>query len=414
MKQKINSLQWWIVGLLALAMALNYLDRQSLSVIVSKIQADIPLDNLAYSHLQSYFFFGYGLMYAGGGFLVDRVGTRWGYLVVIVWWSVATALHGFTRNVTELSIARALLGLGEGGSFPAATKVVSERFSSNQRSFAVGIFNTGSSAGAMIAAPAIAILVSFVHWRTLFFIAGGLGLLWAVLWLWTVPSPSSHSAYNGPPRPSWISLFQYREVKGLLISKFMSDSAWFFLMMWLPRYLGDVRGLQISAIGYYGWIPFAFAALGSFCGGWLSAFLIERGMSIDHSRKSTLLFAACLLPASLFIVFVPLSWAIVMFSIASFGHQFWATILQTIPTDLFPSETVGSVAGLMGASGAFGGTAFNFLAGILIQRYHSYLPVFTIAGLLHLISFVVIAFMIRPIVCLDKPTIFSEPAVLGR
>ena len=136
-------------------------------------------------------------------------------------------------------------------------------------------------------------------------------------------------------------------------------------------------------------------------------------MSVDRSRKSMLLLSACLLPASLFIVYVPLPWAIVMFSIASFGHQFWATILQTVPTDLFPSEIVGSVAGLMGASGASGGTAFNFLAGILIERYHSYLPVFTVTGLLHLTSFLVISLMIRPIAYLNKSAVFSEPAVLG-
>ena len=205
--RKLNPLQWWITALLALAMALNYLDRQSLSVIVSEIQTDIPLNTLAYSHLQSYFFFGYGLMYAAGGFLVDRVGSRWGYLLVIVWWSAATAFHGFVRNVTELAIIRLLLGPGEGGCFPAATKVVSERFSPNQRSFAVGIFNTGSSAGAMMAAPAIALLVSVFHWRSIFFIVGGLGLFWAVLWLGQYLRPLGIRLRTAPRAPRGCTSF---------------------------------------------------------------------------------------------------------------------------------------------------------------------------------------------------------------
>lgn len=181
--------------------------------------------------------------------------------------------------------------------------------------------------------------------------------------------------------------------------------------MWLPKYLADVRGLNISQIGYYAWIPFAFAALGSLSGGWLSSFLIEGGISTDRSRKSTVFLSACLLPVTLLIGYVPLTWAIVLFSIASFGHQFWSTILQTLPTDLFPSRMVGSVAGIMGAAGAFGGTAFNFLAGVVLTRYHSYLPVFTIVGLLHLTSFAVVAFTIRRIAPLVKPTVELAPVL---
>jgi ACS family hexuronate transporter-like MFS transporter len=189
----------------------------------------------------------------------------------------------------------------------------------------------------------------------------------------------------------------------------MSDAAFYFFLLWLPKYLGDTRHLNIKQIGYYAWIPYVGGAIGSFMGGWFSSYLIRRNLSVDASRKIALGISAACLPASLLIASSPLALAIVFFSMALFGHSFWSTILQTLAADMFPTRIVGSVAGLMGAVGSFGGVAFNFVIGFLLTTYGSYAPVFAIAGMLHPLSFIVILLVVRKI----QMAIPLEGALLG-
>jgi len=413
---RLHNLRWWIAGLLATATALNYLDRQSLPVVVTEVQKTIPITDQEYATLQMLFLLAYGVMYAGGGKIMDWLGTRIGYAVMIVWWSAAAFLHGLVGSVLGLGVARFLLGLGEGGGFPGSAKAVSEWFPPKERSFAFGIFNTGSSVGAVIAPPLIAGIVLLLGWRWVFFLTGALGFVWAAIWLLLYDLPDRHKLITTAERdyiessrpaagatreqgtaPRWIDLFRYRQVWGLLGAKFLSDSAWYFFIFWLPKYLGDVRHLNIREIGYYAWIPYAFAGAGSFIGGWLSSFLIRRGLSIDRSRKIALAVSASLMPVSLLIAASPLSLAIAFFSMALFGHQFWSTIMQTLAADMFPSSVVGSVAGLMGAVGSFGAMIFNGLAGVLLTQYQSYSPVFLVAGLMHPASFLIVLLVVRRI-----------------
>jgi ACS family hexuronate transporter-like MFS transporter len=194
----------------------------------------------------------------------------------------------------------------------------------------------------------------------------------------------------------WINLFSYRQLWGLLSARFFIDSAWYFIIFWLPKYLADARGLDIKEIGYYAWIPYACAGLGSLIGGWFSSYLIRKNVSIDKSRKISLGIAAALLPAVLFITSAPLSFAIVFFSMAMFGHQFFSTMLQTIGTDLFPNKVVGSVSGLAGSIGCFGAMLFGLLAGQIIQQV-GYFPVFMMVGLMHPLGFVAILLIIKKI-----------------
>lgn len=409
----IPNLRWWIAGLLAAATALSYLDRQSLPVVIGEINKTIPVSDEQYATLQMLFLISYGLMYAGGGRIVDWLGTRSGYIVMILWWSGATILHGTARSVAALSLARFLLGLGEGGGFPASAKAVSEWFPPRERSFAFGIFNTGSSVGAVAAPPLIALLVHWWGWRSVFFVAGILGFLWAAFWFLLYDLPDRHRRITIAEREylrehrertgaeagsiPWIRLFAYRQVWGLLLAKLLSDAAWYFFIFWLPRYLSDARKLRIKEIGYYAWIPYAAAGAGSFLGGWLSSHLIRRGISLDRSRKVCLAAAAALLPASLLITASPLSFALFFFSLALLGHQFWSTIMQTLAADMFPSRVVGSVAGLMGAVGSLGAAAFNKLVGHLLARYRNYAPVFFLAGILHPLSFIILLAVVRRI-----------------
>lgn len=417
MNIKIKNFRWWIAILLAAATALNYLDRQSLPVVIKEIQKTIPISDIDYSYLQMAFLLAYGIMYAVGGKIIDILGTRIGYAIMIIWWSLANMLQGFMSSVLGLGFARFLLGIGEGGGFPGSAKAVSEWFPPKERSFAFGIFNTGSSLGAVIAPPLIALIAVSLNWRWVFIIFGMAGLIWAICWylIYNVPSKSklvtsgekrhidesialhkttSSSVHETTIR--WIDLFKYRKLWGLLIIKLFSDSAWYFFIFWLPKYLGDIRHLNIKEIGYYAWIPYAFAGVGSFVGGWLSSFLISKNFTLDTSRKIALGIAASLLPVSLFITNAPLGYAIVFFSIAMLGHQFWSTIVQTLAADIFPSSVVGSVAGLMGAVGSFGALLFNLLVGILVTNY-GYSPVFIIAGMMHPLSFILALLIIRKI-----------------
>lgn len=409
----IRHLRWWIAGLLALATALNYLDRQSFPVLVGEIRKEIPISNEDYARLTSAFLLAYAIMYAGGGRIMDLLGTRVGYAVMIVWWSAANALTGLVSSVLGLGVCRFLLGMGEGGGFPGSGKAVAEWFPPRERSLAFGIFNTGSALGAVVAPPLFAWIVSAMGWRPVFFITGGVGFVWAAIWLklYRPPAenrfitaeerdliarqlPPAHTPAAAPIR--WLSLFGHREVLGLMTAKFLTDAAWYFFIFWLPKYLGDVRGLNIREIGYFAWIPFAFAGLGSLTGGWLGTWLLRRGHSLDLARKLALGVGAALLPAALFIASAPLHLAIVFFSAAMFAHQFWSANVQTLPADLFPSRAVGSVEGLLGSAGSFGGMLFGLLVGWLVER-QGYGPAFVLAGVMHPLAFVVILATVRRI-----------------
>jgi len=407
----IKNFRWYIAGLLALATALNYLDRQSLPVAISEIQKTIPISDLEYSQLQVVFLISYSIMYIVGGKLIDVLGSRVGYLIIIIWWSIANIMHGFVNSLLGLGIGRFLLGFGEGGGFPASAKVVSEWFPAKERSIAFGIFNTGSSLGAVIAPPIIAVIILGLSWRWVFFITGSLGFVWAFIWWRIYTKPHKSSLLSGSEREyieqgmeptpekaniKWLDLFKYREIWGLLIAKFLSDAAWYFYIFWLPKYLGDIRGLDIQEIGYYAWIPYAAAGGGSFIGGWVSSYMLKKNFTLNKSRKIALGASAALMPVALLIAGAPLSMAIVFFCMAMFGHQAFSTLMQTLTADLFPSSTVGSVAGLVGAAGSMGGVAFNFLVGILLTHF-SYTPVFLIAGLLHPIAFLVVLGLVRKV-----------------
>jgi ACS family hexuronate transporter-like MFS transporter len=267
---------------------------------------------------------------------------------------------------------------------------VAEWFKAEERAFAFGLFNTGSSVGAVIAPPLIAAIVTLLGWRWVFLITGGLGFAWAAVWAAVYRTPASNFAGKAAPQVKWGALLRDGRVRGMCGAKLLGDAAWYFFIFWLPKYLADVRHLNIRQIGYYAWIPYAFAGAGSLFGGWFSGYLIRRGWKVTSSRTLCLAIAASLLPASLFITASPVALAIVFFSMAMFGHQFWSTIMQTLAADLFPPEAVGSVTGLVGAAGSFGGMLFNLAVGAMLTTFGSYGPVFLIAGLLHPASVIVV------------------------
>jgi ACS family hexuronate transporter-like MFS transporter len=394
--------RWRIALLVFVAIAISYLDRQSLPVAVAAIQLDIPLTNFEYGALASTFLLAYALMYAGGGALIDRLGTRRGFFVIMVFWSLACASHSLATSFWMLAASRFLLGAGEGGGFPAATKVIAERFPVAERSTAMGIVNAGTAAGAVVAPPAIAAILLYGSWRWVFVACGAVGLLWAVWWLreyrLAPESPGAGRTADGAgPALPWSRLLTYRQVWGLVGAKFLTDAAWFFYINWLPKYLYDARGFDVKQVGYYAWVPFAASGIGSLLGGWFSSYLLSRGRSVDFSRKAALGLSAAMMPVIMLVTSVPVEWAIVLFSIAFFGQQSWSTLVMIVPTDLFERRVVASVAGLVGFGGAMGGLTMNLLAGQLLDAGFGYQTVFSIVGTLHVTAFVVILLTIRRI-----------------
>ena len=407
-----RGLRWSLALLIAAAIAVSYFDRQTLPVAIQAIQREIPISNTQFSQLQAAFLTAYALMYAGGGKLIDVLGTRKGFLLIMVWWSLACASQGLATSVGVFAVSRFLLGMGEGGGFPAATKAIAEWFPVRERSTAMGIVNAGTAVGAVMAPPLIALVLATLNWRWMFFLSGAIGLVWAVWWTRAYFPPASHPrlsaaergliAEAGAARPeapavSWIGLFRFPQVWGLVTAKFLSDAAWYFYLFWLPKYLYEARHFDTRQVGYYAWIPYAAAGLGSITGGWFSSRLIYRGHTLNFARKVALGASAAVMPLIFFVTQSPVQVAIVLFSIAFAGQQSWSTLVMILPADIFPQRAVGSVAGLVGFGGAMGGVVFGLVAGYLLDHGFGYGVVFGIVGTFHVIAYGIILLAVRKV-----------------
>ncbi|MGD0942349.1 MAG: MFS transporter [Terracidiphilus sp.] len=408
-QSRTTGARWYFVVLVTAAIAISYFDRQTLPVAISSIERTIPLSDQQFSWLQFAFLIPYAVMYAAGGRLLDAIGTRRGFLLIMLWWSGACALHGLAMNFGFLLVARCLLGMGEGGGFPAATRVVAEWIPIGRRSTAMGMINAGTAAGSVLAPPLIGILLVTSGWRMVFFVSGAAGLGWVAWWYFgyhgsNEPSLATLDVLADAQKLSFLDLVSMRPVQVLIFAKFMSDSAWYFYLLWLPKYLYDARGFDIKQVSYFAWIPYAASGIGSFLGGWFSSALLSRGRSLNFSRKSVLGLSALFMPVVMLVPHVPVAWALGLFSIAFFCQQSWSGLIMTIPADIFPLALVGTIAGLVGFGGAIGGAIFGVAAGFLLSRGFGYSTLFLIVGTFHLIGFcaiLIFAGTLRPHKTLD-------------
>ncbi|WP_233151158.1 MFS transporter [Sphingomonas mollis] len=402
--------RWGVALLIATAIAISYLDRQTLPWAIKFIEQDIPIGNQTKAFLDSAFLATYGLMYLGGGWLLDRIGTRRGFLIIMIFWSLACASHGLAGGVIALAASRLLLGVGEGGGFPAATRAIAEWFGPRDRAAAIGLVNAGTAVGAVIAPPLIALILAdanwlgMASWRWVFFLTGAMGLVWAGLWFASYRLPR-HSApveaeVDGPAL-TLRALLARREVRGVVGAKFLSDGAWYFYLFWLPKYLFEAHAFDLKQAATIGWIPYAASGVGSLLGGWLSSRLLARGRSVNAARKIALGISAAMMP---WVMLVPVTSSIpaviFLFSLAFFGQQSWSTLVMTLPTDLVPRSVLGRLAGLVGMGGAFGGIVMGQAAGWALDAGLGYGPVLTVAALLHVAAFALICLtipVIRPI-----------------
>lgn len=402
--------RWYFVGLVGVAIAISYFDRQTLPVAIAAIQKNIPLSDQQFSYLGTAFLLTYAAMYVLGGRLLDVLGTRRGFALIMVGWSLACALHAAAAGIGVLLLARLALGAGEGGGFPAATRVVAEWIPPEARSTAMGLINAGTAVGSVLAPPLIGFVLLRSGWRAVFVLSGAIGLAWVVWWLLSYrPNDNTLSVNTLDARllaseMSFGEIVKMRNVQMFVFAKFMSDSAWYFLLFWLPKYLYDARGFDIKHVSYYAWIPYAASGVGSFAGGWFSSWLLQRGHSLDFARKLALGLCAAGMPVVMLVSISPVQTAIVLFSIAFFCQQAWSGLIMTLPADVFPLSIVGTVAGMIGFGGAIGGAIFSLVAGHLLQIGFTYATIFIFVGSFHLIGFAAIllfAGKLRPLRAVD-------------
>lgn len=399
-KPATSHVRWTICALLFFATTINYLDRQVLSMLAKTLETSIGWTSIQYGYITGAFQAAYAIGLLGGGYLMDRLGTRKGYSIAVSVWSLAAIAHAAATSAFSFGVARSFLGVGEAANFPACIKTVAEWFPKKERALAVGIFNAGTNVGAVVAPLTVPWLAFTYGWQMAFIVTGALGFIWLIFWLLLYHRPESHPrisnselAYiqSDPPDPvgsiSWSRLLPRRQTWAFAIGKFLTDPVWWFYLFWLPKYLQESFGLSLMQIVVPTLIVYNAASIGSIGGGWLSSGLMKRGATINSARKTAMLICAlCMLP----VLFAPFStnlWLVVaLISLATSAHQGWSANLFTLASDMFPRRAVGSVVGIGATGGAIGGVLLQITTGHVVQQTHSYLPLFVFAGLAYIVA----------------------------
>lgn len=406
---RLGRYRWTICALLFFAATINYIDRQVLGILAAdeKFQAAIGWNEAEYGYVNTVFQAAYALGMLLVGRLMDRIGTRKGFSLAIIFWSVAAMAHSLATSALGFAAARFALGLGEAGNFPAAIKTVAEWFPKKERALATGIFNSGTNIGAIFAPLTVPLIAAAYGWQWAFIMTGALGFIWLVFWLTMYRPPQEHPRLSrtelahiqsDPPEPMtkipWARLLPHRQTWAFAIGKFLTDPIWWFYLFWLPKFLNKTYGLTLTKIGLPLIIIYIVADVGSIAGGWLSSFLIKRGWKINSARKTTMLICALCVVPIVFASSVSNLWvAVALISLAAAAHQGWSANLFTMSSDMFPRRAVGSVVGIGGMAGAIGGMLFTAIAGNVLQWTGSYLPLFIAAGSGYVLALVLIQFL---------------------
>jgi len=391
----IKGLRWWIIALVSFGVVINYLDRSALAVAMPTIGQHLAITTQQYSYVVAAFQGAYMLMQPIAGYLLDMMGTRIGFAVFTVFWSVACMLHAFTTGWLSLSFFRALLGFSESAAIPAAIKVVSEWFPDKEKSVATGWFNSGTSIGAMVAPPLVVWCIIHYSWQSVFLLTGALGLVWVVVWLliyrdtrfhhrldpqeqrYIVAGQSIDSLAIKPAKGAWKPLLKHRDLWTLMVARFLVAPAWATFTFWIPIYLTTVRGMSLKEIALFAWMPFLAADLGSIAGGYLCPWFMNRfGVSLITSRKLVVIFGALLMfgPACIGLT-VDKYQAVLLFCIGGFAHQALSGSLITLASDIFPQSEVATASGWTGSAAWLGQACFSLLIGAAVSSI-GYNPLF--------------------------------------
>jgi ACS family hexuronate transporter-like MFS transporter len=395
-----GSLRWTICAMLFFATSINYMDRQVLGILAPTLQHSIGWTEAQYGYIVGAFQVAYAIGLVAAGRMVDRLGSRIGYAIIMGIWSLAAMAHALATSALTFGIARFFLGLGEAGNFPAAIKTTAEWFPRRERALATGIFNSGTNLGAILA-PAIVPWVTLrFGWQAAFLLTGAFSLTWIVWWLAHYRQPNYHPKLKPAelnhilsdpvdstvPIP-WKSVLGYRQTWALVAAKFLTDPVWWFYLYWLPKFFDTRFHLGLSHLGLPLIIVYNVSVIGSVGGGWLPSFFNRKGMPISRARLRAMLIAACIVLPIAFASHLSSEWMAVAFlSVAAAAHQAWSANLLTTASDMFPRSAVGVVTGIGGMGGALGGVLFSLSTGWVLQLTHSYDTLFYFSGTAYLLA----------------------------
>ena len=427
---KIKGLRWWIIGLIALATVINYIDRQSLNVLWPQIAEELYPDKSMderkdiFGWISSIFLFSYAFGQAIFGKIFDKVGTRLGFILSIGFWSIATALHALAKGFASFAIFRSILGVAEAGNWPGATKGNAEWFPPKERAFAQGLFNSGAAIGGIISIPLIAYLAIHFSWQMIFVFVGLIGLLWLIPWMlilkappgkhpWLTEEERAHILSRAQKKgdseeseitqeeeynPSTGQVLKHKESWGVILSSAAIDPIWWLFVFWIPIYLNEVYGMDVKAIGIYGWVPYVGAMIGAWFGGLLAQNRIKVGWTINKTRKFVITLGCLIMLPCFYLLTDPGSPAnaVIIMAVILFGFQTAIGNIQTLPSDLFGKNTVGTLAGLAGMSAKFAGVGLTALVSTLTIG-GNYTPAFIVGAVLTLIVLASVWLLIKKV-----------------
>lgn len=413
-KTSFGNYRWVVCGLLFLATTINYIDRQVIGLLKPTLELEFNWTESDYANIVMAFAACYALGFIIFGNIIDKIGSKIGYSISIIVWSVAALLHAIVKSTLGFGMVRGLLGLGESGNFPAAVKAVAEWFPKKERALATGIFNSGTSIGAVVAPIVVPWILGFYGWQEAFIITGALGFLWLILWWLFYEIPSRHkklskeefdfihsdsepdSEHTGSIK--WRRLLSIKQTWVFIIGKLLTDPVWWFFLFWLPSYFSSTFNLDLKKPSLHLVIVYSATTVGSIAGGYLSSYLIRKGWPILKARKTALLVAAIsVLPIILARYATDIWVAVGIISIAAAAHQAWSSNIFTIVSDMVPKKAVSSVVGIGGMTGSIGSTFFPLLVGFILDYYKlagnitaGYNIIFIICGFAYLIAWLII------------------------
>jgi ACS family hexuronate transporter-like MFS transporter len=397
---RVGRLRWTVCALLFFATTINYVDRSVLGILAPTLRSEIGWTDGQYGQISAAFTLAYAIGFLGAGWIIDRFGTRLGYALYLIGWSLAAAGHALAATPFGFGVARFMLGLGESGNFPAAIKTVAEWFPRRERALATCIFNAGSNVGVIVAPLVVPWLTLTWNWRVAFVATGLAGLLWVLFWWPLYRTPSEHARLgpeerrhieSDPPEPAvdvaWLALLRYRQAWAFAVGKFLTDAVWWFYLFWFPLFMADRFGFDLRNIGAPLITVYLLADVGSVGGGWLSSSLLKRDWTPNAARKTAMLVCAILILPVAAAPHVENPWvAVGLVGLAAASHQGFSANIFTIASDMFPKPAIGSVVGFGGFAGAMGGFLMNLAAGWFRENQGDYTAMFTIAGLTYLVA----------------------------
>lgn len=407
--QKRTNVRWTVVALLFFATTINYIDRQVIGLLKPYIQDDLHWTEADYGYIVTAFQVAYGIGMLVCGRMLDKLGSKLGYSVAIVIWSVGAMVHAAAKSVFGFGAARAVLGVGEAGNFPAAVKTIAEWFPKRDRAYATGIFNSGSTIGAIVAPIIVTAITLQWGWRWAFIITGLLGFIWLVFWWILYKSPAENKRVNAAELAyiqsdeeeketevaaseaeasvSWKELFRYKQTYAIVFSRFVTDWVWWFFLFWTPDYLNKVHGVDLKATVLPLIIIYAMSSIGGIYGGAVSSQFVKAGKSVDFARKTTiLLFALLVLPLNA-VPYIHNIWIVVLIiGLATSTHQAWASNIFTIVSDVYPKKVIGTMTGVSSVGGAVGGALASSFVGLILEWTGSYTIIFMIASCMYLFA----------------------------